>query len=56
MNKIAILSVVTGSIVLLGLIGTSVYLYNKVTHRETITSFEECVAKGYPLMESFPEQ
>lgn len=40
----------------LGGVGFYVMKSNQTTKKSTITNFEECVAAGYPIMESYPEQ
>lgn len=44
-----------GGIILI-VLALGVLLYMKGGTVQTITSFEECKAAGYPIMESFPEQ
>lgn len=55
--EIILVVVVAG---LLGLVGWFVYDRQKkddtVTQTKTISTFEECVAAGNPIMESYPEQ
>ena len=43
-------------LVLFAFLGFLIYSYIKIQKNNAITSFEECVAAGYPIMESYPEK
>lgn len=45
-------------LIIIGLIGWAWYAFvsNNSDNQETITNYEECVAGGYPIMETYPEQ
>lgn len=49
---------VAGIVILITLLAFGLIAYLIMNHNKTqaITSYEECVAAGYPIMESYPEQ
>jgi len=61
-----VLYILVGLVVIIGLIAAAGaykfnYLANQPGHdvdgnKVTVTSYDECVAAGYPVMESYPEQ
>jgi hypothetical protein len=42
--------------IILGGIALAIVESNKKPDASSITSFDECAAAGYPIMESYPEQ
>lgn len=43
-------------LVLLLIVAGALYWYNRKSVVQTVNSFEECAAAGYPVMESYPPQ
>lgn len=57
MKKIVLSSIIVIVIILVGWVG--VFYWQNLRgdeEREVISSFEECMAAGYPVMESYPRQ
>jgi hypothetical protein len=52
MSKVTIFLI----ILLVGLVAIIYWQYQELNHSETVESFEECLARGYTIMESYPRQ